>query len=53
MKRNTEDLQDFLRDLGNWEDEIKKEGRHAAQTKTCIEKGMFQKDCTQYVHSYS
>ena len=38
MKRNTEDLQDYLRDLGNWEDEIKKKDAMLHKQKPVLKK---------------
>ena len=48
MKRNTEDLQDYLRDLGNWEDEIKKKDAMLHKQKPVLKKACSRKSGTQY-----
>ena len=38
MRRNAEDLQDYLRDLGNWEDDIKKKDAMLRKQKPILKK---------------
>lgn len=38
MRRNAEDLQDYLRDLGNWEDDIKKKDAMLHKQKPILKK---------------
>ena len=38
VRQNSEDLQDYLRDLGNWEDEIKKKDAMLYKQKPVLKK---------------
>ena len=53
MKRNTEDLQDYLRDLGNWEDEIKKKDAMLHKQKPVLKKACQSAHSTQLARSVS